>query len=127
MLARSATLLALTLFAAPAFAGDPAGATPPAPAPAATAPAPDCTKLTGDAKTTCETTAALEVARAALVTLGDCAKVAAAEAKAQCVAKKTELDAKVAELQAKLAPPAEKGGKAVRSNTNRMEAEASDE
>lgn len=127
MLARSAAVLALTLLAAPALAGDPAGATP-APAPAATTtPPPDCTKLTGDAKTTCETTAALKIAQDAIVALGDCSKVVAADAKAQCIAKKTELDAKVAELQAKLTPPPEKGGKAVRSNTNRMEAEASDE
>lgn len=90
-------------------------------------PAPDCAALTGDAKATCELNLQLTTARADLAALGDCA-AAAADAKATCGARKAELDKQIADLTAKLEPPKEvKGGKATRSNTNRMEAEAEDE
>lgn len=109
-------LIAVLALSAPAvaLAGDPA-------------PAADCAALTGDAKATCELNLQLTAAKAELTALGDCAK-AAAEAKPACDAKKVELDKKIADLTAKLTPPADaKGGKASRSNTNRMEAEAEDE
>jgi hypothetical protein len=109
-------LLALCALCLPAvaLAGDPP-------------PAPDCATLTGDAKGTCELNLQLTTAKAELVALGDCA-AAAADAKATCDAKKVELDKKIADLTAKLEPPKDvKGGKATRSNTNRMEAEAEDE
>ena len=113
--------LALALLGA-AFAGDPAA---PAPAPATT-PAPvDCATLTGDAKVTCEKEAQLKAAQDELLKLGDCAKLAA-DAQPACTTKKAELEAKIALLTPPPVTP-EKGGKATRSNTNRMEVENADE
>ncbi|MEQ1503868.1 MAG: hypothetical protein ABMB14_16625, partial [Myxococcota bacterium] len=73
-----------------------------------------------------DNTVALKAAQDAMAALGDCTKLAG-DAKTQCDAKKVELGTKVAQLTAALAPAAEKGAKASRSNTNRMEAEAGDE
>ncbi|MEZ4240440.1 MAG: hypothetical protein R3F59_30655 [Myxococcota bacterium] len=109
-------LLALCALSVPALAAD-----APAPTPA------DCAALTSDAKATCELNVQLTTARTDLAGLGDCAK-AEGDAKASCEVKKAELELKITQLTAQLEPPKDvKGGKATRSNTNRMEAEASDE
>lgn len=102
-------VLALSLFAAPASAEEPA------PAPV------DCATLEGDAKTECEK----KEAEAKLEALGDCA-TKEGDAKAACDKEKAELEAKLA--AAPEAPADEgKGGKAQRSNTNRMEADVTEE
>ena len=107
------------LLPAAALAADPAAAPPAPPA--------ECAALAGDAKATCELNAQLTAAKAELTALGDCTKLAA-DAKPACDTKKAGLDKTIADLTVKLTPPADvKGGKATRSNTNRMEAEAEDE
>jgi hypothetical protein len=115
----------LALLGGSAFAGDPAPA--PAAAPTPPAAAPDCKTLTGDAKVKCDNAVALKAAQDGLAALGDCTKLTG-DAKTTCDAKKVELATKIAQLQLALAPPTDtKGGKAVRSNTGRMESEGGDE
>lgn len=110
------TLSLLALLGGIALAGD-----PPAPAD----PAADCSKLTGDAKTTCENALALKALQDEVTKLGDCSKLQA-EAKTACDTKLAELTAKIAALQPP--PPTDgKAGKATRSDTNRMEAETDNE
>jgi hypothetical protein len=115
-----------------ANAATPAPATPPAPT-AATPATPttavpvDCANLAGDAKTKCENQIALNAAQLYLASLGDCAKLTG-DPKALCDSKTKELNAQIAQLTAALAPAAPaKGAKAVRSDTNHLEAEDSDE
>ena len=104
----------------------------PAPAPAAptatpTAAPADCATLAGDAKTSCENQNALNAAQLYLASLGDCTKLVG-DPKTLCDSKTKELTAQIAQLQALLAPvPPAKGAKAVRSDTNHLEAEDSDE
>jgi len=108
--------LALSLYALPAMANEPAPG--------------DCAAMEGDAKTQCETAqaaaeTAMTEAKAALEALGDCSDKAD-EAKAECETKKAELEAKTGGEEKKEADAA-KGGKAQRSDTNRMEVVNEDE
>jgi len=119
------TLTVLASLAGSAYAADPAAPAPATPAATTPAPAPvDCETLTADAKVQCLNAAALKAAQDELVKLGDCSKLAA-DAKPACDTKAAELKAKIAALTPPPIP--EKGGKATRSNTNRMEVENADE
>jgi hypothetical protein len=109
--------LALSLYALPAMANEPAPG--------------DCSAMEGDAKTQCEeakaaTDKAMAEAKAALEALGDCSDKAD-EAKAECETQKAELEAKVGGGEKKEEADAAKGGKAKRSDTNRMEVVNEDE
>ena len=87
----------------------------------------DCSTLEGDAKAACEAEQSAkeaEAAKAELEALGDCSDKEGDD-KAACEAKKAELEAKTG---AATEPPAPaKGGKAQRSDTNRMEVVNEDE
>src|SRR5689334_3695180 len=121
----------LAFYALTALAADPAPA-PAAPAPAPIV-APDCTKAAATLKTQCETlvatavwSVATPVVQQALVdrlALGDCAALTG-DAKTTCDGKATALNAT---LDAYLATLPQKGGKASRSTSNRMESETNNE
>ena len=96
--------LAISLHATSAWASEPAPG--------------DCAAMEGDAKVRCEE------AKAALEALGDCSDKEG-DAKAECDKKKAELEAKA--QGEKKEPSAAKGGKAKRSDTNRMEVVNEDE
>ncbi len=111
-----AATLAMSLYALPALANEPAPS--------------DCSAMEGDAKTQCETAAAaaeaaMTEAKAALEALGDCSDKTD-EAKTECETHKAELEVKVGGEEKKEADAA-KGGKAQRSDTNRMEVVNEDE
>ncbi len=99
-------VLALFLFA-------PAHADEPVPAPI------DCATLEGDAKAECEN----KETEAKLAALGDCS-AKDGDDKAACEKEKADLEARLA---AAAPTPEGKGGKAQRSNTNRMEADVTEE
>lgn len=103
--------LALLFAAGPAFAGHHE----------------DCASMEGEAKEQCEKAKAaadqaMADAKKALEELGDCS-AKEGDAKTECETKKAELEKAAGEAPAE----AEKGGKAARGNTNRMEEEAADE
>jgi len=111
--------LAMSLYALPAWANEPE------PAPG------DCSAMEGDAKTQCEEAKAaadkaMADAKAALEALGDCSDKEEGDAKTECEKQKAELEAKVQPAEEK-EPEAAKGGKAKRSDTNRMEVVNEDE
>ena len=97
--------------------GGPALAETPAP--------PDCTALEGDDRSACERANEVTAVKAELTTLGDCSTLEG-EAHATCLASKGQLEARLAELQPPV-PEKGKGGKAKRSDTNRLELDVTDE
>ncbi len=107
--------LALSLFAAPAMAVPPA----------------DCSTLEGEANEKCNKAAvaaaeATEAMKRELEALGDCSDKEGDD-KGACETKYAELTAKLAPAAPEAAADEGKGGKAKRSNTNRMESETEDE
>ena len=110
-------MLALSLFAGPAHAEEPA------------APATDCASLEGDDKSACEAKAAetaMAETKAALEALGDCS-TKEADAKTTCETEKAALEAKLAPAAEEAPADEGKGGKAQRGNTNRMEGDVTEE